>query len=252
MPALAADLRVLYRDDALLIVDKPSGLVVHRGWATDRITALDLARELAGQWVYPAHRLDRGTSGVLVFGLSPSVAQQLERAFAEERVEKRYLALVRGMAPEAITIDHPLAKEPGKPKLPSSTRVAHLDHFEVQNEETGDTRRYSWVEARPASGRPHQIRRHLKHISHPIIGDVRYGKADHNRLFRRRFGLDRLVLHAEQLSLPHPFEPRRVTVNAHLPDELVALLAALRSGGEPHGDGSEAMRPGEPTSFDPR
>jgi tRNA pseudouridine65 synthase len=250
MLSRVADLRVLYRDDALLIVDKPAGLVVHRGWATDRVTALDLARKLAGQWVYPAHRLDRGTSGVLVFGLSPGAAQQLERAFAEERVEKRYLALVRGMAPEAMTIDHPLAKEPGKPKLASSTRVLRLDHFEVHNEETGDTRRYSWVEACPSNGRPHQIRRHLKHISHPIIGDVRYGKAEHNRLFRRRFGLDRLVLHAEQLCLPHPSEPRRVTVNARLPEELVALLAALRSGATPHDGGSGTVRPGEPTPFD--
>jgi tRNA pseudouridine65 synthase len=250
MPTLAADLRVLYRDDALLIVDKPSGLVVHRGWATDRVTALDLARKLAGQWVYPAHRLDRGTSGVLVFGLTPAAAQQLERAFAEERVEKRYLALVRGMAPETITIDHPLAKEPGKPKLPSSTRVTRLDHFEVHNEETGVTRSYSWLEARPCTGRPHQIRRHLKHIAHPIIGDVRYGKAEHNRLFRRRFGLERMVLHAEQLSLPHPSEPRRVRVNASLPDELVGLLAALRSGATPHAKAGEMAKPGQPASFD--
>jgi tRNA pseudouridine65 synthase len=233
----APELTVLYRDEALLVVNKPAGLVVHRGWATDRITALDLARSLAGQWVYPAHRLDRGTSGVLVFGLSPSVAQQLERAFAEGRVEKRYLALVRGMAPDEASVDHPIAKDKGKPGLPSLTRVARLEHFEVENDETGVTRRYSWVEARPCTGRPHQVRRHLKHITHPIIGDVRYGKAEHNRLFRRRFGIERLVLHAEQLTLPHPSEPRRLRVNACLPDELVGLLAALRSGAQP--------RPGE-------
>ena len=97
------------------------------------------------------------------------------------------------LATEAITIDHPIAKEEGKPKLPSTTHVARLSHCEVENDQTGETRRYSWVEARPVTGRPHQIRRHLKHIAHPIVGDVRYGKAEHNRLFRRRFGLERLA-----------------------------------------------------------
>lgn len=233
MPSAAVELPVLYRDDALLIVDKPAGLVVHRGWANDRVTALDLAREIAGRWVYPAHRLDRGTSGVLVFGLSPSVAHAIERAFAEDRVAKRYLALVRGMAPDAISVDHPIAKDEGKPKLPSLTHVARLGYCELENDETGVTRRYSWVEARPVTGRPHQVRRHLKHITHPIVGDVRYGKADHNRLFRRRFGLERLVLHAEALSLPHPTEARQLRVTAPLPRELADLLSALGLGVAP-------------------
>lgn len=232
-PAAAPDLPVLYRDDALLIVDKPAGLIVHRGWANDRVTALDLARSLAGCWVYPAHRLDRGTSGVLVFGLSPAAARALERAFAADLVQKRYLALVRGMAPDAITIDHAIAKEEGKPKVPSTTHVARVAHCEVENDETGVTRRYSWVEARPETGRPHQIRRHLKHIAHPIVGDVRYGKAEHNRLFRRRFGVERMVLHAAEFSFPHPTEARRVSVSAPLPDELVALLRALGLGAVP-------------------
>lgn len=226
-PATASELSVLYRDDALLVVDKPAGAIVHRGWANDRVTLMDLARQRAGCWVYPAHRLDRGTSGVLVFGLSPAAAHAVERAFAEERVHKRYLALVRGMAPETITIDHPIAKEEGKPKLRSITHVARLGHAEVENDETGVARRYSWLEARPVTGRPHQIRRHLKHISHPIVGDVRYGKAEHNRLFRRRFGLERMVLHAAELSLPHPSDGRRVSVIAPLPGELVDLLSAL-------------------------
>jgi tRNA pseudouridine65 synthase len=228
-PGTPPSLRVLYRDDALLIVDKPPGLVVHRGWATDRVTALDMARDLVGGWVHPAHRLDRGTSGVLVFGLHPDAARRLERAFAENEVEKLYLALARGMAPDAVVVDHPLAKEEGKPKLPSVTHVRRLEYFEVENDQTGISRRYSWVEARPRTGRPHQIRRHLKHLSLPIIGDVRYGKAEHNHLFRRRFGVGRLVLHAERLTLPHPLEPRRLTVNAGLPHELATLLDALRA-----------------------
>jgi tRNA pseudouridine65 synthase len=233
MPAAVSTLPILYQDEALLVVDKPAGLVVHRGWADDDVTALDLARQLARRWVYPVHRLDRSTSGVLVFGLSPEVARAVEQAFQSNLVDKRYLALVRGMAPDRVSVDHPIAKDKDKPKLDSLTHVARLDHYEVSNDETGLSRRYSWVEARPVTGRPHQIRRHLKHISHPIVGDVRYGKAEHNRLFRRLFGLERMVLHAESISLPHPTEPRRLTLNAPLPAELVRLLDALRAGASP-------------------
>lgn len=230
MPAHDAlpELPILYRDESLLIVNKPAGLVVHRGWATDRITALDLARRLAGRHVHPLHRLDRATSGVLAFALDADAARSIERAFSADTVEKSYFALVRGLCPERVFIDHPLAKEKGKPKLPASTEVTRLEVFEVQNDETGVTRCYSWLEAQPRSGRPHQIRRHLKHINHPIVGDVRYGKADHNRLFRRRFGLERMVLHAARLTLPHPTLEQPITVTAPLPAELDALLAALR------------------------
>jgi tRNA pseudouridine65 synthase len=222
-------LPVLYRDESLLVVNKPAGLVVHRGWATDRVTALDLARRLAGRHVHPVHRLDRATSGVLVFALDPDGARSIERAFVADQIDKRYLALVRGMAPERVLVDHPLAKEKGKPKLPSSTHVARLEVFEVENDETRITRCYTWLEAQPRSGRPHQIRRHLKHINHPIVGDVRYGKAEHNRLFRRRFNLERMVLHAERLTLPHPASGQRLTLVAPLPAELCELLALLRA-----------------------
>lgn len=239
---------ILYRDDALLIMNKPAGFVVHRGWAKDRVTLLDVARELAGSWVYPAHRLDRQTSGVLIFGLSAEVARHLERQLAESRVHKRYLALVRGMTPDACFIDHPLAKEKGKDKLPSQTEVRRLTHFEVTNDETGISRRYSWVEARPLTGRPHQIRRHLKHISHPIVGDVRYGKAEHNQLFRRRFGLERMVLHAAHVTLSHPLDGRALALDAPLPPELAGLLAKLGASPAQSPDGRVGAEPEAPTT----
>jgi len=240
----ASELSILYRDDALLIVNKPAGIVVHRGWANDRVTLLDVARDTVGSWVYPAHRLDRQTSGALIFGLSSEVARRLERELAQARVHKRYLALVRGMTPDSCFIDHPLAKEKGKEKLPSQTEVRRLSFFEVANDETGITRRYSWVEARPLTGRPHQIRRHLKHISHPIVGDVRYGKAEHNHLFRRRFGLERMVLHSAHVALSHPLDGRALEVDAPLPPELVGLLKSLGAPapGSSDGDAGEPAR----------
>ena len=221
------ELSLLYRDDALVVVDKPAGLIVHRGWAQDEVTVLSSLRNLLGHWVYPAHRLDRGTSGVLVFANTPEVAGQLGQAFAEDRVHKRYLALVRGRAPEEVLIDHALAKEPGKPKQPAQTRVRRLFSAPVRNELTDVERQYSWVEAYPLTGRAHQVRRHLKHISHPVIGDVRYGKSEHNRLFQRRFGLQRLALHAERVSFAHPGTGSLLEVHAPLPSELQELWSEL-------------------------
>src|SRR5690349_16969276 len=183
-------MNVLYRDDWVLVVNKPSGLLTHRGWANDRVTALQLARGLAGgRHVYPVHRLDRATSGVLLFALDPQGAAVLAAELERGGFEKHYVALVRGITPEAFEVDHPLAAEPGAERKPARTSVTRLGTFE----------RYSLVEAVPHTGRTHQIRRHLKHATHPIIGDTRYGHGEHNRAFRARFGLQRLALHAVSL-----------------------------------------------------
>jgi tRNA pseudouridine65 synthase len=227
VPTLPVTLPVLYRDDALVVVDKPAGMIVHRGWAQDEVTALSLLRDGLGQRVYPVHRLDRGTSGALIFALTPEIASALGSAFMEDRVSKRYLALVRGQAPEQALVDHAIAKEPGKPKQPAQTRVARLFSHPLTDELTGISRNYSWVEAWPLTGRAHQVRRHLKHLNHPIIGDVRYGKAEHNRLFRRRFGLTRLALHAERVSFVHPLHGSLLEVLAPLPADLASVLQAL-------------------------
>ncbi|HXO29275.1 MAG TPA: pseudouridine synthase [Thermoanaerobaculia bacterium] len=210
-------LSVLYQDDDLLVVDKPSGLVVHRGWARDGEVVMTLARALASRHVSPVHRLDRGTSGVLVLALTAAAAGALGEAFESGRVQKRYLALVRGIAPEAGIVDHPIPRAPGGPRVPAITRYRRLATFE----------RYSWLEAFPETGRLHQVRRHLKHISHPVIGDVRYGKGEHNRLFRTRFGLYRLALHAAELSFEHPVSGAPSSFEAPLPADLSGPLAAM-------------------------
>jgi len=213
----SATLSVLYQDDDLLVVDKPSGLVVHRGWARDGQVVMTLARALACRHVYPVHRLDRGTSGVLVLALTAAAAGALGEAFESGRVRKRYLALVRGIAPEAGIVDHPIPRSPGGPRVPAVTRYRRLATFE----------RYSWLEAFPETGRLHQVRRHLKHVSHPVIGDVRYGKGEHNRLFRTRFALYRLALHAAEVSFEHPATGAPSSFQAPLPADLAGPLAAM-------------------------
>jgi len=213
-----AQIEVLLRDDAVVVVAKPSGLAVHKGWAKDDRYAMTVTRDTVGRWVYPVHRLDRATSGALLFALSPELAEVLAAQFRAHTVAKRYLALVRGVPPEQLLIDRPLAKDKGDEPRPARTRVERLWTFE---------RRYSLVAALPETGRQHQIRRHLKGATHPLIGDVRYGKGDHNRLFRERFGLHRLALHAARLSFDHPLSGERVTVTAPIPDDLAGPLRAM-------------------------
>jgi len=211
-----ADMDILYRDSEMVAISKPSGLAVHRGWADDEEFAMTLLRDALGQWVYPVHRLDRGASGVLLFGLSSAAARELCGRFERREVEKRYLALVRGAPPAQVSIDHALLPDNGGAAQPATTDVRLLSQLG----------RYAWVEAKPHSGRLHQIRRHLKHISCPIIGDVKYGKGEHNRLFRERYALHRLALHAATLSL-RSLSDEPLEIHAPLPLELSRALEML-------------------------
>ncbi len=208
---------VLYRDDELLAVNKPSGLLTHRGWANDRDNALVRARGIAGRYVYPVHRLDRATSGVLLFALTPESASLLGKVHEAGGFEKRYLALVRGIAPEHVEVDHAIAREGEEEKRAARTTIRRLGTFE----------RYSLVEAVPHTGRQHQVRRHCKHLSHPLLGDTRYGDGVHNRAGRERFGLHRLALHAARLAFTHPRSGEQVVVRAPLPEDLSGPLAAM-------------------------
>ncbi len=211
------EIPLLYRDGFLLAVNKPSGIAVHRGAAQDRIVALQTVRDLIGRHVHAVHRLDRSTSGALLFALDPGTAREMQERFAASEVVKRYLALVRGLPPEEGVIDHPIPRAPGGPRVAAVTEFRRLAVFE----------RYALVEARPLTGRLHQIRRHFKHLSHPLIGDVRYGKGEHNRIFRERFGLYRLALHARELAFAHPETGERLRILAPVPEDLAGPLRAM-------------------------
>jgi len=223
------DVRILHGDDSLVVVDKPAGVIVHRGWANDDDDLMRAVRDAVGRHVYPVHRLDRGASGAVLMALDSHTAGALGAAFAEQRVEKRYWALTRGHPPAEGIIEHAIEKVPGGPRLPAVTAFRTL----------GVSGRYALVEAIPHTGRLHQIRRHLKHVACPLIGDVRYGKGEHNRLFRERHGLHRLALHAAFLAFDHPASGARLGVSAPLTgalrtclEELGLLGAAERAGSE--------------------
>ncbi|MEA3413784.1 MAG: pseudouridine synthase [Pseudomonadota bacterium] len=211
------DLPVLYRDDHLVAVHKPVGLLVHpsRIAAGEKRCAMKLLRDRLGRWVYPVHRLDRPTSGVLLFALTPDVARTLGEQFSGTRVVKTYLAVVRGWPAAEGIVDHPLKEirdpaagsRPGRPEPPRAavTRYRTLTTTEVPYRvDRYSTSRYALVEVCPESGRRHQIRRHFKHLSHPVIGDTTYGKSGHNHLFQEMFGSERLLLVAVGLGFIHP------------------------------------------------
>lgn len=233
-------LPILYRDDWLVVVDKPAGLLVHRSPVDARETrfALQMLRDQLGRHVYPVHRLDKGTSGALVFALDPATARDLSEAFAAAEVGKWYLALVRGWPDERGEIDHALRPveddvlpATGRPPQSARTDYERLETFEIPHRvDRYPSSRYALLRLRPRTGRRHQLRRHLAHLSHPIIGDSTYGKGAHNRLFARLYDVRRLMLACVRLELPHPVTQQRLRVDAPLAEEFVAVLRALGSG----------------------
>jgi tRNA pseudouridine65 synthase len=210
---------LLFVDEHVVVADKPSGLLVHRGWDNDDDVAMFRVRDAIGAYVFPVHRLDRGTSGALLFARHKEAAATLARAFEEGEIDKSYLALVRGVPPEDGVIDYPLQKSEDGPRVPALTRFRRLGASSVD--------RCSLVLALPETGRLHQVRRHLRHIDHPLVGDVKHGSGSINRHYRATYGLHRLALHAWTLGFRHPVTGARIEVTAPLPDDLGGPLAAL-------------------------
>lgn len=214
-------IELLFVDEHLVVANKPCGLLVHRGWDNDGDVALFRVRDAVGAYVYPVHRLDRGTSGALLFARSAEIAAELGRSLGAGRLDKRYLALVRGTPPATGVIDHPIPKEEKK----GATRFPAVTRFRLVARSAID--RCSLVEAIPRTGRLHQVRRHLRHINHPLVGDVNYGSGEINRHYRATYNLRRLALHAHLLAFPHPVSGARVLVRAPMTDDLALALTAL-------------------------
>ena len=238
MPLDSDACKILHLDDHLVAMDKPAGLLVHRSpmASADTRFAMQMLRDHLGRAVYPVHRLDRGTSGVLLMALDPDTARALSRQFEAHAVRKHYLALVRGWPAAHGEIDHPLRRiDEGAPRhdrghatdaQPALTCFRRLARLECDSPlPPHPTARYALVAAEPRSGRQHQIRRHFKHLSHPLIGDATYGKGDHNRWWAARLGVARLWLHAAALHLTHPVTGEPLTLRAPAGPEWRTLRA---------------------------
>ena len=232
-----APLSILYRDPSLVAIDKPSGLLVHRSIVDtrERRFAVQLLRDQIGQRVYPVHRLDKGTSGVLLFALDPATARAVAAQFAAGDTRKLYLAVVRGWPPEQGLVDRALGgveddllPTPDPAPKSARTRFRRLATVELPVPiDRYPAARYALLELEPLSGRRHQLRRHLNGLSHPIIGDTTYGSGRHNRLFRERYGCARLLLACTSLEFTHPADHRRVRVEAPLGDDFASVVERL-------------------------
>ena len=239
-------LPIIFQDQHLIAIHKPAGLLVHRSNVDRREHrfALQMLREQIGQRVHAVHRLDKGTSGVLLFALDREVGRSLAAMFERRQVDKRYLAVVRGHPPLAGEIDHPLRRvtDPGadaaphagatlttRPTQDASTRYRRLATVELPYRvDRYPTSRYALLELAPLTGRRHQLRRHLKHVSHPLIGDATYGKGRHNRLFQTLFACQRLLLACTELRLTHPVTGVPLELTAPLARDFYRLLARLQ------------------------
>lgn len=221
-------LPVLIEDEWLAVVDKPAGLMVHDSTlaAGETDFAADRLRNQFGRAIHLVHRLDRATSGCLLLAFDRETASALGKSVMAQHLDKRYLAVCRGWPEEAFEIDHALDGGPGKPlKKPALTRFRRLATGELPVPSAGfPTSRYALLECEPVTGRFRQIRRHLKHASHHLVGDTSHGEGRHNREFRMR-GVHRMLLHAWQLGFPHPRDGRPVRVRAPVDDEFARALA---------------------------
>ncbi|EHK6024222.1 tRNA pseudouridine(65) synthase TruC [Vibrio parahaemolyticus] len=225
------ELEIVYQDEYFVAVNKPAGMLVHRSWLDKHETqfVMQTLRDQIGQHVFPLHRLDRPTSGVLVFALSSEVASQVMPMFAEHKMEKTYHAIVRGWIEEEGVLDYALKVELDKiaDKFASQEKEAQeavtaykpLANVEVPYP-TGKfpTTRYCLMEMKPKTGRKHQLRRHMAHLRHPIVGDTSHGDGKHNKLFRNEFDSHRLLLHASELRFVHPFTNEELVMKASIDD----------------------------------
>ncbi len=211
------DIRVLHTDEYLAVVDKPAGLAVHdsRLLRGESSFLVDRLRDRFGRRVHPAHRLDRATSGCLLVAFDATTAAALGAQMMSRTVTRQYLVVCRGWPAEEFTVDHPLDGGPGKKeKKPARTRFTRLATAELDMpSQHFATSRYALLQAVPKTGRFRQIRRHLKHVSHPVIGDTSHGDGRHNRNFRT-LGIHRMLLHAWQLEFDHPHDGRRLAITA--------------------------------------
>ena len=223
------ELDILYEDDRLIAINKPHGLLVHRTKIAADVddVALTRVRDYLGSYVYPVHRIDRKTSGVLLFAKDPETHKEIHAQFMERKVVKHYYSIVRGFTPGEMQIDYPIGEKERKQE--AITEFKTLKQYEIELPfGKWDTSRYSTVSIKPLTGRFHQIRKHMAHIRHPIIGDRPHGCNKQNRLWKETFNMTTMMLHAKKLELP--YGEGKLVVEAPLSMELNRVIGILERG----------------------
>ncbi|WP_419205294.1 tRNA pseudouridine(65) synthase TruC [Photobacterium leiognathi] len=239
------ELEILYRDEYLIAVNKPAGMLVHRSWldSHETVFVMQTLRDQIGQHVFPLHRLDRPTSGVLLFGLSSEIAAEMMPMFAGRDMHKTYHAVVRGWIKEAAVLDYPLKVELDKiadknasEEKEAQPAVTAYEPLAIVETDIAvgrySTSRYCLVEMKPETGRKHQLRRHMHHLSHHIIGDVNHGDGRHNRMFREHYDCHRLMLHASRLQFAHPITGEPIDIRADIDETWQRVMSAFNWSSE--------------------
>lgn len=223
------ELEIIYKDDFLVAINKPHGLLVHRsGYAgvADFYAVQELRNKL-NQKVYPCHRIDRKTGGVLLFALNKEITGLIQQLFVGNLVKKKYLAIVRGYTDESGIINYSLTNEKGKIQE-SITNYKTLGKAELDIPfGKFKTSRYSLVEVYPQSGRMHQIRKHFAHIFHPIIGDRPHGCNKQNKFFIEQWNMSTMMLHASEINFKHPVTQEEITIKADIHSELERMMSLM-------------------------
>ena len=222
---------IVYNDDAIIVVNKPNNLLVHHSYYARNIeenSLVQLMKESQGDHIYSVHRLDRKTSGLLVFAKSPEIAALLQTQFENQSIEKQYYALVRGFTPPNGIIDSPIKKDETEIYQNALTYFNTIESVEIDFAVAPySTARYSLISLLPKTGRMHQLRKHTNKIAHPIIGDPKHGNRHHNHFFISHFKCDKLFLHAAKLSLVHPFSQVKMNFSADFPDFWDEILTEM-------------------------
>ncbi len=223
-------LEIIYQDEYLVAINKPHGLLVHQSSIARDATefALQMLRDQLGKHVSPVHRLDRKTSGILLFAFDKVSETFMQQQFMNSETDKRYLAIVRGYTEDSMDIDYPLAKENGTLQE-AFTHFKTLDRAEIEVPfGKHATSRYSLVEAKPLTGRMHQLRKHFSHILHPIIGDRTHGCNKQNKLFKERWQMETMLLHASELTFIHPVGADRIHLHANIHAEFKRMMDMMK------------------------
>jgi tRNA pseudouridine65 synthase len=224
---MSLEFSILYQDEDYVVIDKPSGILVHPSALSprERVTCLMTLRDQLGAWLYPVHRLDRATSGVLIFAFTSAAAHNLMTIWQEHGVRKTYRAIVRGWTEEQGEVDRPLRETEDKPRVRAKSSYRRLSTVEFPDAVGRyPSARYSLLEVEAFTGRYHQVRKHLVSLSHPIVGDTAYGDGDHNRYFREKFDIHRLLLSAHRTEFLHPRSGVRVELEASVPEAFLKVF----------------------------
>lgn len=223
-------LDICFEDEHLIAINKPHGLLVHRSPIAPNANtfAVQELRNQINQHVFPVHRLDRKTGGVLLFAKHKEANTVMHQQFADRRVNKTYLAIVRGYTPAEDIIDYDLTNDSGKVQNAITVyRTLQQTEIPLASSKRHPSSRYSLLELKPETGRMHQLRKHMAHIRHPIIGDRPYGCSKQNRFFKNQFDMMSMLLHANRLRFNHPLTSELITIEAPIQSDFRRMMNSL-------------------------